>query len=116
VGNVLYRLADDNAQTNPVNNHPSSMPSTTGRCIYSYAGYLRRDADIGGFLFWLGQVNGGTLRDATKTARDGLRLVTAARISATIQPVRDTYQSRVFSIVAVQLNWMTTLQILLMIV
>ena len=31
-----------------------------------YAGYLRRDADIGGFLFWLNQVNRGPLRDLTK--------------------------------------------------
>jgi hypothetical protein len=31
-----------------------------------YAGYLRRDADIGGFLFWLGQVSSAPLSDATK--------------------------------------------------
>ena len=31
-----------------------------------YFGYLRRDADIGGFLFWLGQVNNAPLRDPAK--------------------------------------------------
>jgi hypothetical protein len=31
-----------------------------------YFGYLRRDPDIDGFLFWLDQVNHGPLRDATK--------------------------------------------------
>jgi len=31
-----------------------------------YFGYLRRDADIGGFLFWLGQVNSAPLRDVPK--------------------------------------------------
>lgn len=31
-----------------------------------YFGYLKRDADIGGFLFWLGQVNGAPLRDVPK--------------------------------------------------
>ncbi|HEX8096398.1 MAG TPA: hypothetical protein VF507_00120, partial [Pyrinomonadaceae bacterium] len=31
--------------------------------VYSqYAGYLKRDADIGGFGFWLGQVNRFPLR------------------------------------------------------
>jgi len=27
--NVIYRLADDSAGTNPINNRPSSMPNTT---------------------------------------------------------------------------------------
>jgi len=35
--------------------------------LYSeYSGYLRRDADIGGFLFWLGSVNNAALRDLNK--------------------------------------------------
>jgi hypothetical protein len=29
-------------------------------------GYLRRNADIGGFLFWLDQVNSGSLRNVPK--------------------------------------------------
>jgi hypothetical protein len=31
-----------------------------------FFGYLRRDPDIGGFLFWLSQVNSGPLRDGAK--------------------------------------------------
>ena len=31
-----------------------------------YAGYLRRNADMAGFLFWLGQVNGAPLRDVAR--------------------------------------------------
>ena len=31
-----------------------------------YFGYLRRNPDIPGFMFWLGQVNSGPLRDVSK--------------------------------------------------
>jgi len=35
--------------------------------VYSqYSGYLRRDADIGGFLFWLNQVSTAPPRTASK--------------------------------------------------
>jgi hypothetical protein len=64
---VMYRLADDNAQTNPLNNRPL-IDAEYNRAFVAtqYFGYLRRDADIEGFLFWLGQVNGGPLRDVAK--------------------------------------------------
>jgi len=66
-GAVLYRLADDNAQTNPVNNR-ALIDEEYNRAFVAtqYFGYLRRDADIGGFLFWLGQVSSAPLRDVTK--------------------------------------------------
>ena len=66
-GAVLYRLADDNLQTNPINNRPF-IDGEYNRAFVAteYFGYLRRDSDIGGFLFWLGQVNSGPLRDANK--------------------------------------------------
>lgn len=66
-GAVLYRLADDNAANNPVNNR-AFIDAEYNRAFVAtqYFGYLRRDSDIGGFLFWLGQVNGGPLRDAGK--------------------------------------------------
>jgi len=64
---VVYRLADDNAGTNPINNRPFIDAEYNRAFVYTeYGGYLRRDADIGGFLFWLGQVNGGPLRDVSK--------------------------------------------------
>jgi hypothetical protein len=64
---VLYRLADDNVQTNPITNR-AFIDAEYNRAFVTtqYFGYLRRDADIGGFLFWLGQVNGGSPRDTAK--------------------------------------------------
>ncbi len=54
----MYRLADDNATTNPINNR-SFIDADYNRAFVAteYFGYLRRDPDIGGFLFWLDQVN-----------------------------------------------------------
>jgi hypothetical protein len=63
-GAVLYRLADDNAQSNPINNRAFVDAEYNRSFIYGeYAGYLRRDSDIGGFLFWLGQINRFPVRD-----------------------------------------------------
>ena len=64
---VLYRLADDNSQTNPIDNR-SFIDAEYNRAfvITQYFGYLRRDPDIGGFLFWLNQVNAAPLRDVLK--------------------------------------------------
>jgi photosystem II stability/assembly factor-like uncharacterized protein len=65
-GGVMYRLADDNV-TNPISNGSLINAEYNRAFVYSqYSGYLRRDSDIRGFLFWLGQVNGGPLRDVTK--------------------------------------------------
>jgi hypothetical protein len=66
-GAVLYRLADDNLQTNPVNNRAFIDAEYNRAFVFTqYAGYLRRNADMAGFLFWFGQVNSGPLRDVTK--------------------------------------------------
>jgi hypothetical protein len=63
-GSVIYRLADDAAQTNPINNGAFIDAEYNRAFVASqYFGYLRRDADIGGFLFWLGQVNGCAIRN-----------------------------------------------------
>jgi hypothetical protein len=66
-GAVMYRLADDNAQSNPINNR-AFIDAEYNRAFVAtqYFGYLRRDSDIGGFLFWLGQVSSGPLRDVPK--------------------------------------------------
>jgi hypothetical protein len=60
-------VADDNVNTNPINNR-AFIDAEYNRAFVTtqYFGYLRRDADIGGFLFWLGQVNGAPLRDVLK--------------------------------------------------
>jgi hypothetical protein len=39
---------------------------------------LRRDVDIGGFLFWLGQVNSAPLRDTSKQHSMVCAFITAA--------------------------------------
>lgn len=66
-GAVLYRLADDNASSNPINNRAFIDEEYNRAFVFTeYAGYLRRDSDIGGFLFWLGQVNSAPLRDTAK--------------------------------------------------
>lgn len=66
-GNVVYRLADDNLVTNPINNAAFIDAEYNRAFVFTqYAGYLRRDSDIVGFLFWLNQVNGAPLRDTTK--------------------------------------------------
>lgn len=66
-GGVMYRLADDNLQTNPVNNRNFIDAEYNRSFVFGeYSGYLRRNSDIPGFMFWLGQVNSGALRDITK--------------------------------------------------
>jgi len=66
-GAVLYRLADDNIQTNPINNQVL-IDAEYNRAFVAtqYFGYLRRDPDMGGFLFWLGQVSSAPLRNVPK--------------------------------------------------
>ena len=66
-GGVIYRLADDNIQTNPINNRAFIDAEYNRAFVYTqYAGYLRRDSDMGGFVFWLGKVNSFPLRDTTQ--------------------------------------------------
>jgi hypothetical protein len=66
-GAVLYKLADDNVQTNPVDNR-AFIDAEYNRAFVAtqYFGYLRRDPDMAGFLFWLGQINRAPLRDVPK--------------------------------------------------
>jgi hypothetical protein len=64
---VIYRLADDSAQNNPINNR-AFIEAEYNRAFVAtqYFGYLRRNPDIAGFIFWLGQVNGAPLRDVPR--------------------------------------------------
>ncbi|MCU1268377.1 MAG: uncharacterized protein JWM21_4695 [Acidobacteria bacterium] len=66
-GAVVYRLADDNLSTNPINNR-AFIDAEYNRAfvVTQYFGYLRRNPDIAGLLFWLGQVNGAPLRDVAR--------------------------------------------------
>jgi hypothetical protein len=66
-GAIMYRLADDNLQTNPIDNR-AFIDAEYNRAFVAtlYFGYLRRDADIGGFLFWLDQISHAALRETIK--------------------------------------------------
>jgi hypothetical protein len=60
---VLHVLVDDHP-ANPIDNDAFIDAEYRRTFVYTeYAGYLRRDADIGGFLFWLDQVNRLPVRD-----------------------------------------------------
>jgi hypothetical protein len=88
-GAVIYRLADDNTQTNPITNQPF-IDAEYDRAFVAtqYFGYLRRDADIGGLLFWFNQVNSAPLRDVNEQHRMVCSFITSAeyqnRFSAAI--------------------------------
>jgi hypothetical protein len=88
-GEVMYRLVDDNLQTNPVNNR-LLIDAEYNRAFVAtqYFGYLRRDADIGGLLFWLGQVSSAALRDVPKQHAMVCSFITS-----------DEYQQRLSSVV-----------------
>ena len=58
-GRVMFRLAQDDATSNPVDNR-AYLAAENNRAfvLMQYFGYLRRDPDIGGYQFWLGVING----------------------------------------------------------
>jgi CSLREA domain-containing protein len=78
-GMVLYRLADDNVQSNPINNR-AFIDAEYNRqfALTLYFGYLRRNPDIGGFLFWQSQINSAPIRDVPKQNALVCSFVTAA--------------------------------------
>jgi len=76
-GAVMYRLADENA-TNPINNQAFIDKEYNRAFVYSqYAGFLRRDGDVGGFLFWKGQIDSAPLRSPTKQSAMVCSFITA---------------------------------------
>jgi len=86
-GAVMYRLSDNN-QTNPINNRAFIDTEYNRSFVASqYFGYLRRDADIGGFLFWLGQVSNAPLRDVPKQHAMVCSFITSAEYQLRFSPV-----------------------------
>jgi hypothetical protein len=66
-GVVMFRLAQDDAAGNPINNRPFiDAEYNRAFVVTQYFGYLRRDGDLGGLNFWFGQVNTAPLRDTSK--------------------------------------------------
>jgi hypothetical protein len=85
---VMYRLADDNADTNPINNNAFIDAEYNRAFVFAqYAGYLRRDADIGGYLFWLDEVNHGPLRDTVKQHAMVCSFITSTEYQQRFSPV-----------------------------
>jgi len=87
-GAVLYRIADDNTQTNPINNR-GFIDAEYNRAfvLTQYFGYLRRNPDIGGYLFWLGQVNSAPLRALEKQRAMVCSFITSLEYQQRFSPV-----------------------------
>ncbi|GEM_PF-2096391 len=86
-GAVLYRLADD-SPTNPIANQTLIDEEYNRSFVLGqYFGYLRRNPDIPGFMFWLGQVNGAPLRDVTKQHAMVCSFITAAEFQFRFGPI-----------------------------
>jgi hypothetical protein len=87
-GAVLYRLADDNTVTNPINNR-ALVDAEYNRAFVQtqYFGYLRRNPDIGGFVFWLGQVNSAPLRALEKQRAMVCSFITSLEYQQRFSPV-----------------------------
>jgi hypothetical protein len=87
-GAVLYRIADDNTQTNPINNR-AFIDAEYNRAfvLTQYFGYLRRNPDIGGYLFWLGQVNSAPLRALEKQRAMVCSFITSTEYQQRFSPV-----------------------------
>jgi glucose/arabinose dehydrogenase len=86
-GAVLYRLADDNS-SNPVNN--SALIEAEYNRVFvasEYFGYLRRNPDMPGFLFWLGQVNSAPLRDISKQHAMVCAFITSTEYQRRFSPI-----------------------------
>lgn len=62
--------------------------------------YLRRDADIGGFLFWLGQVNSAPLRELIKQRAMVCSFITSAQyhqqFSLIVTRTNNEFRTRLF--------------------
>ena len=84
---VMYRLADDNA-TNPIANQQFIDAEYNRTFVLGqYFGYLRRNPDIPGFLFWLGQVNGAPLRDVPRQHAMVCSFITSGEYQLRFGPV-----------------------------
>jgi hypothetical protein len=83
---VLYRLADDNAQS-PINNQAFITAEYNRQfALTLYFGYLRRNPDIGGFLFWQSQINLAPVRDVPKQNALVCSFLTAAEYQLRFGP------------------------------
>lgn len=75
---MLYRLADESS-TNPIANS-ALIDAEYNRAFVAtqYFGFLRRDSDMGGFTFWLNQLNTAPIRNVAKQHAMVCSFVTSA--------------------------------------
>ena len=86
-GAVIYRLADDNS-ANPIDNRSFIDAEYNRAFVFTqYAGYLRRNADMAGFLFWLGNVSSAPLRDVPRQHAMVCSFITSAEYQNRFSPV-----------------------------
>jgi hypothetical protein len=86
----MFRLANDDASgaNGGINNRAFIDVEYNREFVAAeYFGYLRRDADIGGFLFWLGQVNSAPLRSTTKQHAMVCSFITSGEYQMRLSPV-----------------------------
>jgi hypothetical protein len=95
-GAVMYRVVNDDglAGGNGGISNRAFVDAEYNRSFVAsqFFGYLRRDSDIGGFLFWLGQVNSAPLRSTTKQSAMVCSFITS-----------EEYQTR-FSLIVTHTN------------
>jgi hypothetical protein len=87
-GAVMFRLALDDAVNSPINNR-ALIDAEYNRAfvVTQYFGYLRRDGDVGGLNFWLGQVNSALLRDTSKQHAMVCSFITSAEYQQRFSPI-----------------------------
>ena len=93
-GAVMYRIVnDDLAGGNGGINNRAFIDAEYNRSFVAseYFGYLRRDADIGGFIFWLGQVNRFPVRSVSIQHANGLLVHHFSRIPESFRLGRDAH-------------------------
>ncbi|HEV7397526.1 MAG TPA: DUF4214 domain-containing protein, partial [Pyrinomonadaceae bacterium] len=85
---VMYSLALDKATERLDNRALLDAEYNRAFVFTQYAGYLRRDADIAGLLFWLEQVDSAPLRDIARQHAMVCSFITSAeyqrRFSSTV--------------------------------
>jgi hypothetical protein len=76
---ILPNRRDSSSQTNPLNNRPLVDEEYDRAFVATqYFGYLRRNPDIGGFLFWLERVSSAPVRELTQQEAMVCSFITSA--------------------------------------
>jgi len=83
----MYSLAADRVTDRLDNRALLDAEYNRAFVFTQYAGYLRRDADVAGLLFWLGQVDSAPLRDIARQHAMVCSFITSAEYQRRFSPV-----------------------------